>query len=372
MIALENPPGFVVRTEAGKAAWDNGFRLERGTEGGWQRYGSTTAPGSVWIAGASAQGPWLLSVDHTGVVSEIETSAPSSPLNGPGLATFIFTTLMQLHAALDRVYRLAVSLPDAPLVRFRAKTVTLPRTTEAERLVIQRIGQDIFRDALMDYWGRRCPLTGITDAALLRASHILPWAECSDEQRLDVHNGLLLSALWDAAFDKGLVSFADDGQPLASPQLSEAAREALGIAAAPPIPGLQEEHRRNLALHRSRHGLELTSCEQRLSEPMGLQADGSIKTYTPEEWEPMGLQADGSIKTYTLEEWEELEAALRIGSYPPEMWEQAKAVMRFKWQRGYDDAMAGRPMPERALYEYFDGYDTGKAKLSGNSAPSKG
>ena len=112
---------------------------------------------------------------------------------------------MQLHAALDRVYRLAVSLPDAPLIRFRAKTGTLPRTTEAERLVIQRIGQEIFRDALMDYWGGRCPLTGITDAALLRASHILPWAECSDEQRLDVHNGLLLSALWDAAFDKGLV-----------------------------------------------------------------------------------------------------------------------------------------------------------------------
>ncbi len=40
----------------------------------------------------------------------------------------------------------------------------------------------------------------------------VPWSECSDEQRLDVHNGLLLSALWDAAFDKGLVSFADDGR----------------------------------------------------------------------------------------------------------------------------------------------------------------
>ena len=38
--------------------------------------------------------------------------------------------------------------------------------------------------------------TGITDPALLRASHIVPWAECGDAQRLDVHNGLLLSALW--------------------------------------------------------------------------------------------------------------------------------------------------------------------------------
>ena len=122
-----------------------------------------------------------------------------------------------LHAALDRVYKLGVSLPDAPLARFRAETAGLPQTTETERLVVQRIGQDIFRAALMDYWGARCPITGITDPALLRASHIVPWAECDDAQRLDVHNGLLLSVLWDAAFDTGLVSFADDGTALASP-----------------------------------------------------------------------------------------------------------------------------------------------------------
>jgi len=50
---------------------------------------------------------------------------------------------------------------------------------------------------------------------------MLPWPDCSDEQRLDVHNGLLLSVLWDAAFDCGLVSFADDGTVLASPELSQ-------------------------------------------------------------------------------------------------------------------------------------------------------
>jgi hypothetical protein len=54
----------------------------------------------------------------------------------------------------------------------------------------------------------------------------VPWAECDDAQRLDVHNGLLLSALWDAAFDTGLVSFTDDGAALASPELSTAARIA--------------------------------------------------------------------------------------------------------------------------------------------------
>jgi predicted restriction endonuclease len=51
------------------------------------------------------------------------------------------------------------------------------------------------------------------DPALLRASHIVPWAQCqTDALRLDVPNGLLMSALWDAAFDAGLVSFDDEAE----------------------------------------------------------------------------------------------------------------------------------------------------------------
>jgi hypothetical protein len=249
----ESPPGFVVRTEAQKAAWDNGYRLDRGLDGAWLRYASTTAPGAVWIASVSAQGPWLLSIDHSGVAAEVG-ALPVSPVAGPGLVTFAFATLSQLHATLDRVYKLAVSLPDAPLARFHIKTKDLPQSTEAERLVVQRVGQDIFREALMDYWGGRCPLTGITEPALLRASHIVPWADCGDEQRLDVHNGLLLSALWDAAFDKGLVSFADEGTVLVSPSLSEVARTALGVDRVPPLKGLRDGHRKNLVAHRARHG----------------------------------------------------------------------------------------------------------------------
>lgn len=252
----EDPPGFVVRTEAQKAAWDNGFRLDRGVEHGWLHYGSTTAPGSVWIAGASQRGPWILSIDHPGVVAEIGASS-ASPVLGPGIAMVTLDTLSMLHETLDRVYKLAMSLPEAPLLRFRAKTANLPQITEAERLVIQRIGQDIFRDALMDYWGGRCPLTGITERGLLRASHIVPWADCTDAQRLDVHNGLLLSALWDAAFDRGFISFADDGTVLTHPQLGETARKALGIAVAPPLTGLRAEHRANLALHRARNGFQI-------------------------------------------------------------------------------------------------------------------
>jgi hypothetical protein len=137
MIAPEDPPGFVVRTEAQKAAWDNGYRLERGAENGWLHFTSTTAPGSIWIAGASEHGPWLLSLDHSGVVAEIG-ALPASPAPGPGLATSMLASLAELHAVLDRVYKLAMSLPEAPLARFKAETTNLPRTTEAERMVIQR------------------------------------------------------------------------------------------------------------------------------------------------------------------------------------------------------------------------------------------
>jgi hypothetical protein len=249
---LQSPPGFVVRTEAQQAAWDHGFRLERGIVGGWIGYGSTTAPGEIWIAASGDHGPWFLSVTHRGVASEF---GPSTAPAEVGRSAWVWGTLRELHDALDRTYRLAVSLPDAPLTTFETQTKNLPKSTEAERLVVQRIGQDIFRNALLAYWGGKCPMTGITEPALLRASHIVAWADCdSDAHRLDVHNGLLLSALWDAAFDRGLISFADDGEVLASPGLSQHAREALALDVTLFIPKLTDAHRANLIRHRSRHG----------------------------------------------------------------------------------------------------------------------
>jgi hypothetical protein len=76
------------------------------------------------------------------------------------------------------MWRLARALPLAPLREFEKRTRGLPRATEAERLVVQRVGQDVFRAALMDYWGGRCAVTGCAEALLLRASRIRPWAQC--------------------------------------------------------------------------------------------------------------------------------------------------------------------------------------------------
>ena len=199
---IEAPQSFVVRVECEKVTWENGFRRELGEAAGWACYGSTTAKGFVWLAAAGQNGPWFLALDHAGTVEELGQAAADMP--GPGLVRYAYPNLAALYAVMPRVYQLGVALPNGPLEEFRAAVANLPKSTEAERLVIQRVGQDIFRDRLMTYWQGRCPLTGITDPALLRASHIVAWRDCtSDAERLDVHNGLLLSALWDAAFRPG-------------------------------------------------------------------------------------------------------------------------------------------------------------------------
>ena len=251
---LEIPQSFIVREECEKATWQNGFRRPLGETDGWAAYESTTASGKVFLAADGPTGPWYLGLDHPGVISEIGV-IPSS-LKGPGFARYRFDQLNDLYSALTRVYALALSLPDGPLQTFIEQTKDMPRNTEIERLVVQRVGQDIFRDRLMRYWDGKCPLTGISDPTLLRASHIKPWSLCdSDAERLDVHNGLLLSALWDAAFDSGLVSFDDDGVPLFSPKLTDAARASLAWSS--PL-RLTPQHCEKLSWHRdmlfAKHG----------------------------------------------------------------------------------------------------------------------
>lgn len=78
------------------------------------------------------------------------------------------------------------------------------------------------------------PDTGLDQPELLRASHMKPWADCSDDrERLDPFNGLLLAVHWDAAFDKGLVTFEEDGTARLSEKLS---KRASFLSPPPPRP----------------------------------------------------------------------------------------------------------------------------------------
>ena len=130
---LEIPPGFVLREEAHKAAYENGFRISLGVQEGWLGYRSTTARGDIWIARAEDQGSWLLSITHAGIAAEFEMPAIAG-IASPGFAIYAFASLQQLYQTLERVYKLGVSLPDAPLESFKKATAHLPRTTAAERM----------------------------------------------------------------------------------------------------------------------------------------------------------------------------------------------------------------------------------------------
>jgi putative restriction endonuclease len=94
--------------------------------------------------------------------------------------------------------------------------------------------------------------TPLREGRLLRASHIKPWAKCgTDAERLDVYNGLLLAAHLDAAFDAGLISFADDGAILFSPEFTMEDRDTVGIHHHLALRRVGGRHLPNLAWHRT-------------------------------------------------------------------------------------------------------------------------
>ena len=92
--------------------------------------------------------------------------------------------------------------------------------TEQVRSTRVRLQQRYFRRVILGSYQSRCCVTGLSVPTLLRASHIVPWAE-SESHRLDPSNGLCLSATFDAAFDRGLISLSDDLRLLLSPALGE-------------------------------------------------------------------------------------------------------------------------------------------------------
>ena len=120
-------------------------------------------------------------------------------------------------------------------------------------MVRQRVGQNKFRDAMLDYWGGACAVTGVAIPEVLRASHAKPWAECdSDAERLDVFNGFLLSANLDALFDRFLISFDEQGELVIAPALAKTDLRPLGIAPGMKLRWVHEHHQVYLRAHRAR------------------------------------------------------------------------------------------------------------------------
>ncbi len=203
---------------------------------------------------------WLVEITESVsklLLSELIRSFTSIQFND---GKFCISSIDQFGKLLRRAAKLAQSLPNqavddfelqvkAELEKFPADTI---KNTEVERMVRQRIGQNTFRNAMLDYWGGACAVTGIELPEILRASHAKPWAECSsDAERLDVFNGFLLSANLDALFDRFLISFDDFGKILISHRLTHEQRGVLGLFSNLSLRWITTEHLTYLKYHRS-------------------------------------------------------------------------------------------------------------------------
>jgi len=124
--------------------------------------------------------------------------------------------------------------------------------TEKDSIVKSRIGQGIFRDGVVELWGS-CAVTGLSNLSLLRASHIKPWRDSSNQERLDPMNGLLLQPTLDHLFDLGLITFDKSGVVRMSERLSLDDIEILVLTGGiklrklpPALMGYMEYHRKHV------------------------------------------------------------------------------------------------------------------------------
>jgi hypothetical protein len=103
-------------------------------------------------------------------------------------------------------------------------------STEAERNIMSRTVQYKFRNGSLELWENKCAVTQINCPKILIASHIKPWREATNNERIDKYNSLLLSPTYDKLFDLGLITFdKDSGKIILSDIMTEFEWNSLNI-----------------------------------------------------------------------------------------------------------------------------------------------
>ncbi|MBR4326840.1 MAG: HNH endonuclease [Bacteroidales bacterium] len=102
------------------------------------------------------------------------------------------------------------------------------------RAVKTRVNQNVFRQMVLSNYNCQCALTGIDIPELLFASHIIPWA-VNEQERLNPANGICLSALYDQAFDKGLIGFNSEYKVILSNKLKQKSDKSFYVKYFAPI-----------------------------------------------------------------------------------------------------------------------------------------
>ena len=124
--------------------------------------------------------------------------------------------------------------------------------TSKQGLVTTRVGQGTYRRNLLRRWNYMCAVTKTPIKDILIASHIKPWSESSDEERLDIENGILLSPIYDALFDRYYISFQDNGEIILSKRLKKFNLKEIGITGNEKIESLNDKNKFYLQHHRKK------------------------------------------------------------------------------------------------------------------------
>lgn len=124
--------------------------------------------------------------------------------------------------------------------------------TEREALVKSRIGQGRFRENLKKFWSGKCAVTGLSMTQILKASHIKPWRDSDNYERLDGFNGLLLTPNLDSLFDRFLISFDHGGRIMISQSVDSKSLNLLGVDGEMRLLKVDKEHQSYLEYHRKK------------------------------------------------------------------------------------------------------------------------
>jgi hypothetical protein len=128
---------------------------------------------------------------------------------------------------------------------------SITNETIKEQIVKSRIGQGEFRKRIINKWNGKCSVSKCNLTEILIASHIKPWKYSNNFERLDENNGLLLSPTYDKLFDKGYISFKDNGMLIISSSLNETTIKDLKIELTDKLLiNLNQEQQKYLAFHR--------------------------------------------------------------------------------------------------------------------------
>ena len=125
-----------------------------------------------------------------------------------------------------------------------------PNSTERKGLVTSRVGQGAYRKRIIHRWEYKCAVTGFNKLEILISSYIVPWSDSTDNERLDVDNGLLLSPTYDALFDRHIISFENNGKIILSDTIDNNAFKKIGVTGKERINNLSHNNHSYLERHR--------------------------------------------------------------------------------------------------------------------------